>query len=384
MGLRAWLFALRPTQGPNSRVFAILGRGLSWGPISVDWAAVRETSSHSCYGPSQIQTSLGGLPVPGSATGGPLLLGPPSTPPGLPLPLPLGPSLPGLGNSLGGLLPHGPPDDLGFIDLRTSVAAAVAVAAAVRWSSRSKLTKRKVAASSAATAAEKSCFPKFAMHNGQPFSSMNDSISVFYGPEFVLTSTLRRSYGGPICDFSIGGDRLFALHNEENMLHGPSPKPLGLPLPLGPSPGLGNPTGSLFPLGPPLPGFLHGPSLPGPGDYVGCPTTSPLDFNSGSLLPPPLDPPGLFDDLSGPFGSDEATPLEGPRTSAQLSNSTSESVLGRAISRKARLLKGGSVRFESAQRKWTDHKVKSKAALCGVTISDVEAARLRILLQADA
>nr|CAD1825010.1 unnamed protein product [Ananas comosus var. bracteatus] len=106
-------------------------------------------------------------------------------------------------------------DDLGFIDLRTSAAAA---AAAVRWSSRSKLTNRKVAASSAAAAAaEESCYPKLAMHNGQLFSSMNDSISVFCGPEFVLTSTLRRSYGGPICDFSIGGDRLFALHNEENV-----------------------------------------------------------------------------------------------------------------------------------------------------------------------
>ena len=43
------------------------------------------------------------------------------------------------------------------------------------------------------------------------------SISVFSGPEHVLTSTLRRSYGGAICDFSIGGDRLFALHNEENV-----------------------------------------------------------------------------------------------------------------------------------------------------------------------
>ncbi|OAY79367.1 BTB/POZ domain-containing protein [Ananas comosus] len=107
-------------------------------------------------------------------------------------------------------------DDLGFIDLRTSAAPA---AAAVRWSSRSKLTNRKVAASSAAAAAAavESCYPKLAMHNGQLFSSMNDSISVFCGPEFVLTSTLRRSYGGPICDFSIGGDRLFALHNEENV-----------------------------------------------------------------------------------------------------------------------------------------------------------------------
>ncbi|KAJ1264801.1 hypothetical protein BS78_08G029400 [Paspalum vaginatum] len=49
---------------------------------------------------------------------------------------------------------------------------------------------------------------------GQFLSSMNDSIPVFSGPEYVLTSTLRRSHGGAICDFSIGVDRLFALHEE--------------------------------------------------------------------------------------------------------------------------------------------------------------------------
>ncbi|RRT36493.1 hypothetical protein B296_00054580 [Ensete ventricosum] len=94
-------------------------------------------------------------------------------------------------------------DDLGFIDMRSN-------AGGVRWSSRSKLTNRKAPN-------EESCYPKLATHNGQLFSSMNDGISVFCGPEWVLTSTLRRSYGGPICDFSIGGDRLFALHSEENV-----------------------------------------------------------------------------------------------------------------------------------------------------------------------
>ncbi|GJN02425.1 hypothetical protein PR202_ga19775 [Eleusine coracana subsp. coracana] len=64
---------------------------------------------------------------------------------------------------------------------------------------------------------EESCYPRLATHGGQLFSSMNDSVSVFSGPEFVLTSTLRRSHGGAICDFSIGGDRLFVLHNEENV-----------------------------------------------------------------------------------------------------------------------------------------------------------------------
>ncbi|XP_072989788.1 BTB/POZ domain-containing protein At2g24240-like [Typha latifolia] len=95
-------------------------------------------------------------------------------------------------------------DDLGFIDLRSN-------AGGVRWSSRSKLMNRKVPN-------EESCYPKLAVHDGQLFSSMNDSISVFCGPDFALTSTLRRSYGGSICDFSIGGDRLFVLHNEENVV----------------------------------------------------------------------------------------------------------------------------------------------------------------------
>uniref|UniRef100_A0ACD5V6D4 Uncharacterized protein n=1 Tax=Avena sativa TaxID=4498 RepID=A0ACD5V6D4_AVESA len=96
-------------------------------------------------------------------------------------------------------------DDLGFLDLRSAAGVG-----GVRWSSRSKLMNRKATG-------EESCYPKLATHGGQLFSSMNDSISVFSGPEHVLTSTLRRSYGGAICDFSIGGDRLFALHNEENV-----------------------------------------------------------------------------------------------------------------------------------------------------------------------
>ncbi|ONK60451.1 uncharacterized protein A4U43_C08F18610 [Asparagus officinalis] len=94
-------------------------------------------------------------------------------------------------------------DDLGFLDVRSN-------GGGVRWSSRSRLMKGKMKD-------EESCYPKLATNNGQLFSSMNDSISVFSGPEWVLTSTLRRSVGGSICDFSIGGDRLFALHSEENV-----------------------------------------------------------------------------------------------------------------------------------------------------------------------
>lgn len=94
-------------------------------------------------------------------------------------------------------------EELGFMDLRSSAANSV------RWSSRSRLMKGKMP--------EEPCYPKLALHGGQLFSSMNDCISVFCGPEWVLTSRLRRSYGGSICDFSIGGDRLFALHSEENV-----------------------------------------------------------------------------------------------------------------------------------------------------------------------
>ncbi|KAE8682676.1 BTB/POZ domain-containing protein [Hibiscus syriacus] len=80
-------------------------------------------------------------------------------------------------------------DDLGFIDLRIN-------GGSVRWSSRSRLLKGKMP--------DEACYPKLALHNGQLFSSMNDCISVFCGPDWVLTSRLRRSYGGSICDFSIG------------------------------------------------------------------------------------------------------------------------------------------------------------------------------------
>ncbi|KAF5749520.1 BTB/POZ domain-containing protein [Tripterygium wilfordii] len=97
-------------------------------------------------------------------------------------------------------------EDLGFIDLRIN-------GGCVRWSSRSRLMKRLMRGK----LPEEPCYPKLALHEGQLFSSMDDCISVFCGPDCVLTSRLRRSNGGSICDFSIGGDRLFALHNEENV-----------------------------------------------------------------------------------------------------------------------------------------------------------------------
>ncbi|KAL6633993.1 hypothetical protein ACP70R_026664 [Stipagrostis hirtigluma subsp. patula] len=98
-------------------------------------------------------------------------------------------------------------DDLGFLDLRSN-------AGGVRWRSRSKLS---LSGKKTAPSCEETCYPKLAAHGGQLFASTGDTISVFSGPDHALTSTLRGSNGGAICDFSIGGDRLFALHSEEDV-----------------------------------------------------------------------------------------------------------------------------------------------------------------------
>ncbi|GAB2300213.1 hypothetical protein Dimus_034251 [Dionaea muscipula] len=96
---------------------------------------------------------------------------------------------------------------LGFIDLRSSGGFNF-----IRWSfRRTSLMQGKMPDH------DEPCYPKLALHNGQLFFSMNDCISVFCGSDWVLTSRLRRSSGGPICDISIGGDRLFALHSEDNV-----------------------------------------------------------------------------------------------------------------------------------------------------------------------
>ncbi|KAF2317039.1 hypothetical protein GH714_011154 [Hevea brasiliensis] len=55
-------------------------------------------------------------------------------------------------------------EELGFMDLRMS-------GGSVRWSSRSRLMKGKMP--------DEPCYPKLALHEGQLFSSMDDSISVF-------------------------------------------------------------------------------------------------------------------------------------------------------------------------------------------------------------
>lgn len=56
------------------------------------------------------------------------------------------------------------------------------------------------------------CFPKLAFHEGQLFSSLYDSISVYCGSDWLPTSKLR------VGDFSIGRNCLFALHYLENVI----------------------------------------------------------------------------------------------------------------------------------------------------------------------
>ncbi|XP_004252085.1 BTB/POZ domain-containing protein At4g30940-like [Solanum lycopersicum] len=63
-----------------------------------------------------------------------------------------------------------------------------------------------------------SCYPKLAFHEGQLFSSLNDTITVYSGSDWVPTSQFHQKHGGPIWDFSIGGDRLFSLHRNEDVL----------------------------------------------------------------------------------------------------------------------------------------------------------------------
>ncbi|KAI3955772.1 hypothetical protein MKW98_006132 [Papaver atlanticum] len=89
---------------------------------------------------------------------------------------------------------------LGFVDLRNT-------GIAVRWSSDCR------------AGYPQNSNPKLTFHGGQIFCSMNDKISVYEGALdiWIMTSCLKRSEGGSVRDFSIGGDRLFALHSEENV-----------------------------------------------------------------------------------------------------------------------------------------------------------------------
>ncbi|KAI3925310.1 hypothetical protein MKX01_035427 [Papaver californicum] len=91
-------------------------------------------------------------------------------------------------------------DELGFMDMRNYNGSII------RWNPRNRENPNYV----------QPCYPKLAIHGGQVFYSRNDGISVFSGPDMILTSSLG-SCGGSIRDFSIGGDRLFILHDKENM-----------------------------------------------------------------------------------------------------------------------------------------------------------------------
>ncbi|KAI3897929.1 hypothetical protein MKW92_009600 [Papaver armeniacum] len=94
-------------------------------------------------------------------------------------------------------------DDLGFLDFRSS-----STKKRIRWNSNNWRNHTKVEPG----------YPRLKLHEGQLFSCINDRISMYCGPDWYSTSSIGRSCGGgAIRDFSIGGDRLFALHSEENV-----------------------------------------------------------------------------------------------------------------------------------------------------------------------
>ncbi|PKI37701.1 hypothetical protein CRG98_041994 [Punica granatum] len=55
-------------------------------------------------------------------------------------------------------------------------------------------------------------------YRGQLYACTRSNIFVLSGSDWVITSKVR-SIGGSICDISIGGDRLFALHNDPDVIN---------------------------------------------------------------------------------------------------------------------------------------------------------------------
>ncbi|XP_037466837.1 BTB/POZ domain-containing protein At2g24240-like [Triticum dicoccoides] len=93
--------------------------------------------------------------------------------------------------------------DLGLLDIRIQ-----GNSGNVRWLHQSKMSST-----------SKCNSPKLAVHGGLLLASKDDTISVFGGPKYDLRLALRGSQGGgAINDFSVGGDRLFAVHKEDNVL----------------------------------------------------------------------------------------------------------------------------------------------------------------------
>ncbi|KAI3864351.1 hypothetical protein MKX03_024192, partial [Papaver bracteatum] len=91
-------------------------------------------------------------------------------------------------------------EELGYVDLRRSHGS-------IEWNFERELRI-------------KNSYPKLAIHGSQIFCSIDDKVSVYCRglDRWVMTSCLPRSPGGSIRDFSIGGDRLFSLYSEANVI----------------------------------------------------------------------------------------------------------------------------------------------------------------------
>ncbi|KAI3880970.1 hypothetical protein MKX03_007816 [Papaver bracteatum] len=96
---------------------------------------------------------------------------------------------------------------LGYIDLRSTIRSKI------RWNLTNYNGNKKHEHYSI-------YHPKLTLHGGHVFYSSAGNISVFSGRDYsILTSRLTSNCGGSVRDFSIGGDRLFALHCEENVFN---------------------------------------------------------------------------------------------------------------------------------------------------------------------
>jgi hypothetical protein len=101
-------------------------------------------------------------------------------------------------------------DDLGFLDIRKN-------AAGVHWRSRSKLTM----SGKTKACGEKTCYRKLATHGGQLAAVRVDGRHHLgvqrCRPHADVDAAVQQRRCGAICDFFIGGDRLFAVHSEVNV-----------------------------------------------------------------------------------------------------------------------------------------------------------------------